>query len=90
MVAGLNAQLEWVHVGSYYLDQANQFGKYPGHGLWNLRMSMALGADASLFLRAMNLADKRHADSASQSNAAGGLYAPGLPRTVYAGIQARW
>ena len=90
MVAGLNAQLEWVHVGSYYLDQANQFGKYPGHGLWNLRMSMALGADASLFLRAMNLADKRYADSASQSNAAGGLYAPGLPRTVYAGIQARW
>ena len=90
MVAGLNAQLEWVHVGSYYLDQANQFGKYPGHGLWNLRMSMALGADASLFLRAMNLADKRYADSASQSNAAGGLYAPGLPRTVYAGIQVRW
>jgi len=90
VVAGLNAQLEWVHVGSYYLDQANQFGKYPGHGLWNLRMSMALGADASLFLRAMNLADKRYADSASQSNAAGGLYAPGLPRTVYAGIQARW
>ena len=90
MVAGLNAQLEWVHVGSYYLDQANQFGKYPGHGLWNLRMSMALGADALLFLRAMNLADKRYADSASQSNAAGGLYAPGLPRTVYAGIQARW
>jgi len=90
MVAGLNAQLEWVHVGSYYLDQANQFGKYPGHGLWNLRMSMALGADASLFLRAMNVADKRYADSASQSNAAGGLYAPGLPRTLYAGIQARW
>ncbi|MFM7502791.1 MAG: TonB-dependent receptor [Betaproteobacteria bacterium] len=90
IVAGLNVQLEWVHVGSYYLDQANQFGKYPGHGLWNLRMSMALGADASLFLRAMNLADKRYADSASQSNAAGGLYAPGLPRTVYAGIQARW
>ena len=90
VVAGLNAQLEWVHVGSYYLDQANQFGKYPGHGLWNLRMSMALGADASLFLRAMNVADKRYADSASQSNAAGGLYAPGLPRTVYAGIQARW
>ena len=90
LVAGLNAQLEWVHVGSYNLDQANQFGKYPGHGLWNLRMSMALGADASLFLRAMNVADKRYADSASQSNAAGGLYAPGLPRTVYAGIQARW
>jgi iron complex outermembrane receptor protein len=88
--AGLNTQLEWVHVGSYYLDQANQFGKYPGHGLWNLRVSMAISADASVFIRAMNLTDKRYADSASQSNAAGGLYAPGLPRTVYAGIQARW
>lgn len=88
--ARLNAQLEWVHVGSYFLDQANQFGKYPGHGLWNLRMSMALGTDVSLFLRAMNLTDKRYADSASQSNPAGGLYAPGLPRTVYGGIEARW
>jgi outer membrane receptor protein involved in Fe transport len=88
--ARLNTQLEWVHVGSYFLDQANQFGKYPGHGLWNLRMSMALGRDVSLFLRAMNLTNKRYADSASQSNAAGGLYAPGLPRTVYGGIEARW
>ena len=88
--AGLNTQLEWVHVGSYYLDQANQYGKYPGHGLWNLRVSMAISAEASVFIRAMNLTDKRYADSASQSNAAGGLYAPGLPRTVYAGIQARW
>ena len=88
--AGLNTQLEWVHVGSYYLDQANQYGKYPGHGLWNLRVSMAISAEASVFIRAMNLTDKRYADSASQSNAAGGLFAPGLPRTVYAGILARW
>jgi len=86
----LKAQLEWVHVGSYFLDQANQFGKYPGHGLWNLRMQWALQSDVSLLLRLMNLTDKRYADSASQSNSAGALYAPGLPRTAYAGIQARW
>jgi len=38
----------------------------------------------------MNLADWRYADSASQSSSSGALYAPGLPRTAYAGIEARW
>jgi outer membrane receptor protein involved in Fe transport len=43
-----------------------------------------------VFARVTNLLDKRYADSASQSSANGGLYSPGLPRTVYAGVEAKF
>ena len=83
-------QLEWVRIGSYYLDAANTYGKYSGHDLFNLRASVDIAKQTSGFLRVMNLSDQRYADSASQSSATGGLYSPGLPRTVYAGIESRW
>jgi outer membrane receptor protein involved in Fe transport len=83
-------QLEWVRIGSYYLDAANTYGKYSGHDLFNLRASVDIAKQTAGFLRVMNLADKRYADSASQSSASGGLYSPGLPRTVCAGIESRW
>ena len=84
------AQLEWIHIGSYFLDQENLFGKYPGHDLFNLRLNQGLSKDVALFARVTNLLNKRYADSASQSSALGGLYSPGLPRTVYAGVQAKF
>ena len=83
-------QLEWVRIGSYYLDAANTYGKYSGHDLFNLRVSVDIAKQTSGSLRVMNLSDQRYADSASQSSATGGLYSPGLPRTVYAGIESRW
>lgn len=89
-VAVTTAQLEWIRIGSYYLDQENLFGKYPGHDLFNLRVTQAISKDVALFARITNLLDKRYADSASQSSAIGGLYSPGLPRTVYAGLQAKF
>ena len=86
----LMAQLEWTRIGSYYLDAANQYGKYNGHSLYNLRSRYQLDKNTDIFIRIMNLADRRYADSASQSSSSGALYAPGLPRTAYAGIEARW
>jgi len=83
-------QLEWVRIGSYYLDPANTYGRYPGHHLFNLRASIAITGQMTGFIRVMNLADERYADSASQSSSAGGLYSPGLPRTIYAGLESRW
>ena len=88
--AKTTAQLEWVKIGSYFLDQENIYGKYPGHDLFNLRASQGVSKDLSLFARVTNLLDKRYADSASQSSATGGLYSPGLPRTVYAGVEAKF
>lgn len=85
---GTTAQLEWVKVGSYWLDSGNT-GKYAGHELWNLRASHQLSKGVSVAARIMNLADKRYADSASGTGAAPTL-SPGLPRTVFATVEATW
>ena len=87
--AGTQAQLEWVKLGSYYLDAANLYGKYAGHDIFNLRMSHQLSKDWSLFARLANLLDKRFADSASAS-VSGALYSPGLPRAAYLGLEKKW
>lgn len=86
---GTALQLEWVKLGSYYLDAANQYGKYAGHEVFNLRMSQALDARWTVFARVLNLGDKRYADSASATSQ-GALYAPGLPRAAYVGLEGKW
>ncbi len=86
---GSAVQLEWVKLGSYYLDAANLYGKYAGHDLFNLRISQALDARWTVFARVLNIADKRYADSASATSS-GALYAPGLPRAAYLGLEGKW
>lgn len=83
-----NLQLEWVHLGSYWLDDANT-DKYNGHDLFNLRGGIALGKQLRLSASINNLADKRYADSASIS---GGVpvASPGLPRSFNLGLEAKW
>ena len=85
---GTTAQLEWVKMGSYWLDAANT-GKYPGHQLWNLRATQQLTKSLSLAGRILNLGDKRYADSASGTGAAPTL-SPGLPRTAFVTLEAAW
>jgi outer membrane receptor protein involved in Fe transport len=88
---GSSVQLEWVRIGSYWLEASNSpaFGKYPGHDVFNLRASHRVGQHVSLFGRVMNLADKRYADSASVSSNTP-VYSPALPRAYYAGVEASW
>lgn len=85
------AQVEWTHLGSYWLEASNSpaFGKYPGHNLFNLRASFAVTKNFSLIGRVINALDKRFADSASVSSNTP-VYSPGLPRGFYGGIEARW
>ena len=95
-----SAQLEWVRMGSYYLQDSNVgttlatdprrgVAKYDGHHLFNFRTSYEVCRNASIYARVLNLADKRYADSASVSSATA-VYAPGLPRTFYAGVELKW
>lgn len=86
---GSQAQLEWVRLGAYFLDAENRYGKYAGHDLLNLRLSQKLGKQSVLFARVTNLLDKRYADSAAASSS-GALYAPGLPRAAYLGMETKW
>jgi outer membrane receptor protein involved in Fe transport len=92
------AQFEWVRIGSYFLQDSNVgttrgvdkgVSKYNGYDLFNFRASYDVCRSATVFGRVMNIADKRYADSASvSSNTA--MYAPGLPRTFYAGLELKW
>ena len=99
-VEAVSAQLEWVRMGGYYLQDSNAgttgtadprrgVSRYDGHHLLNFRTSYAVCRNASVYARVLNLADRRYADSASvASNTA--VYAPGLPRTFYAGVELKW
>lgn len=84
-------QLEWVRIGSYWLEASNApaFGKYAGHDLLNVRASYAATKHLGLFARAMNAGDKRFADSASVSSNTP-VFSPGLPRAFYGGVEFTW
>jgi outer membrane receptor protein involved in Fe transport len=81
-------QLEWIEVGSYWLDAANT-AKYGGYSLLNLRTNWEFYRGYSLFASIYNIGDKRYADSASISSSTQVL-SPGLPRAYYVGLEGRW
>lgn len=85
---------EWVHLGSYWMDQANS-EKYDGHDLLNIRVQYKLNKQSNAYLRLMNLTDQRYATTASYKPAAYGNpekfeYAPGMPLTLYAGYTQKF
>ncbi|MGE4064536.1 MAG: TonB-dependent receptor [Rhodospirillaceae bacterium] len=81
---GLRAELEWVHLGRYWMDDANT-QQYGGHELFNLRASYRISDSIEVFGRVSNLLDRRWSTSSSISNGQP-QYAPGLPLTVYGGV----
>jgi outer membrane receptor protein involved in Fe transport len=86
--AGKRVQLEWVNLGSYWMDQANTT-QYEGHDFFNLRANWPLAQRVSVFGSVHNLTDVRYAESASISSNTP-VYAPGLPRTLTVGVEATW
>lgn len=84
----VSVQAEWVRLGRYWLDAANT-QTYGGHDLINLRTTLPLAKDVGFFASVYNLGNRRYADSAQLSNNQPVL-SPGLPRTLYAGLEATW
>ena len=84
------SQIEWIKIGSYYLDAANAGGKYSGHNLFNVRHTHSIDKNIDGFIRVTNIFDKRYADSASWSSSNGATYSPGLPRTIYVGLASKF
>jgi outer membrane receptor protein involved in Fe transport len=83
-------EAEWEHVGEYYTDETNT-QDYDGHNLLNLRVSHELTENVQLYGRVMNVTDKLY--STYTSNQVGDpdiQYRPGLPRTLYVGIRAKF
>lgn len=88
LLNGGRIELEWSHMGSYWMDNANT-EKYDGHDLVNLRINHFVTTlskkPLELYARIMNVNDERYATSAAFSRGES-TFAPGMERTVYAGF----
>jgi len=84
---GGRAELEWVHVGSYYTDASN-LHKYDGHDILHLRASKQLNKTLRMFGRIHNLTNRRYAERADFSAFVGDRYFPGQPLAVFFGVEA--
>ena len=86
-------ELEWVKLGAYWMDPANTH-RYSGHDLLNLRANWQAFRKLGVYARIMNLTDERYATSARYTPAGWNPekfeYAPGMPRTLYAGLDYRF
>lgn len=83
----LTLEAEWIHVGEYFADAAND-ARYAGHDLLNLRAVMRLREGWEAFAAVRNAADTRYAERADF--AFGGFrYFPGEPRSVSVGFRVR-
>ncbi|MGM0477273.1 MAG: TonB-dependent receptor [Pseudomonadota bacterium] len=88
-LGGGRVELEWERLGAYWLDQSNT-EEYDGHDLLHLRANYHFEA-LEVYGRIMNLTDERYATAGRFNSFSGDReFAPGLPRTVYAGITARF
>lgn len=61
--ANSRAELEWSHIGSYYLDPSNTH-KYEGHDLFNLRVNTQITKSLAIHGQIKNLFDTEYADRA--------------------------
>ncbi len=88
LLKGGRIEMEWVHLGEYWMDQDNT-EKYAGHDLLNLRLNYFATKHFETFVRLMNVGDKTYATSASFSRGES-TFAPGMPRTFYAGAEYKF
>ena len=86
---GGSTSLEWVKLGNYWMDAANT-QKYDGHDLYNARFMYPLKKSLELSASVMNFTDERYAESSSYNTTVGRQFAPGMPRTYYAGMRYYW
>jgi outer membrane receptor protein involved in Fe transport len=81
------AELEWLSLGSYYMDAANT-AKYGGHDVVNLRLNQDLGGNWSSGLRVTNLLEESYAERADLAFGRY-RYLPGRDRAVFVEIRYR-
>ena len=79
-------ELEWLHMGKYYLDPANEH-EYAGHDLFQLRGSIQLNNKVRLFARIENLTDEKYASRADYAYDAYRFFG-GQPRALHLGISS--
>jgi len=85
-VQAVSAEVEWQHVGSYWVDAANA-NDYEGHNLVNFRAAYSFLDAWRVALRVINVADRRYADRADFASG-NYRYFPGRGRTAF--VELRW
>lgn len=89
VLEGALLALEWVRLGSYYMDPDNTH-KYDGHDLFNVQASVSVLDHLRLMGRVTNLADVRYAETSSYNAQQGERFRPGTPRQLFVGAQYRF
>jgi iron complex outermembrane recepter protein len=79
--SGLSAELEWQHVGHYWVDAANA-NAYGGHDVIDLRAGWQLSPAWRVGARVDNLTDRAYADRADYAFGSY-RYFPGRGRAVF-------
>ena len=82
------AELEWVHMGKYYMDASNT-RDYDGHDIFNLRARWDINDRFSLDGRITNLFDTEYAERADFFFGTE-RYFPGEKRYFHLGATARF
>jgi outer membrane receptor protein involved in Fe transport len=88
LLGGGDLTAEIMRVGRYWMDPDNTTA-YPGHTLLHLRGSYVLFQRVAAYARLHNVTSARYAERASFTQARGAEFAPGMPRTLYAGLEVR-
>jgi outer membrane receptor protein involved in Fe transport len=86
------AELEWVHMSEYYLNDAND-KKYEGHDVFNLRASHDVTENLTLYGRIQNLFNTEYAERAdfnTNSDPDGYRYFVGEKRYLHVGASYRF
>ena len=89
VLGGGRVALEWSHLGRYAQDPGN-VSFYEGHQLFNLHANAFVTPQAELFVRVVNLGDRRHAELSSYDAFQKDTYTPGAPRSVFGGVRYAW
>jgi outer membrane receptor protein involved in Fe transport len=82
------AELEWVYLGSYYLEPDNEH-EYGGHSLLNLRLAVPVGDRLRASLRLTNLLGEDYAERADYAFGSY-RYFVGQPRAAYVELSYLW
>ena len=85
---GAMLALEWVRLGSYYMDPGNTH-KYEGHDLFSIQASVPVLDHLKLMGRVTNLANVRYAETSTFNAQQGERFRPGTPRQLFVGAQYR-
>ncbi|HEY1992308.1 MAG TPA: TonB-dependent receptor [Gammaproteobacteria bacterium] len=86
--AATTAEVEYQHVGGYFLDESDQH-RYGGQDLLDLYLHQALGDGYTLSFKVLNAADVAYAERADFSFG-NYRYFPGDGRQFFIGVQKAW